>query len=97
MLESEFQANLVKELKTRFKGAMVLKNDEQYLQGIPDLTLLYRDRWAFLEVKKSLTEPYRPNQEYYIGKANTMSIGLMICPENKREMIDHIANEWGVS
>jgi hypothetical protein len=52
MLESKFQANLIKEIKTTFPGCVVLKNDSSYLQGIPDLSIFYKDKWAMLEVKK---------------------------------------------
>ena len=48
-LERDFQAKLIMELKVRFQGCMVLKNDSSYIQGIPDLLVLYKDRWATLE------------------------------------------------
>lgn len=61
-LERDFQAKLIKELKVMFKGCIIVKNDPNYIQGIPDLLILYNDRWAALEVKKisycsSSTEP----------------------------------------
>ena len=87
-LESKFQLALIKELKHHFPGCVVLKNDEQYLQGVPDLLLLWEDQWAMLEVKRSLKEPYRPNQEYYLDKLDKMSFAAMICPENKERIID---------
>lgn len=52
MIESKFQAELIKELKTIFPGCVVIKNDCNYIQGIPDLTVLYQDKWAVLECKK---------------------------------------------
>lgn len=94
-LENEFQGKLIAEIKRRFPGIIVLKNDEQYLNGIPDLTLLWQDRWAFLEVKRSLREDYEPLQEYYIKKANDMSFGSMICPENKVLVLDKLEVAWG--
>ena len=33
MLENKFQANLIKELKERFPGCIVMKNDPTYIQG----------------------------------------------------------------
>ena len=54
-LERDFQARLIKEIKQIFKGCIVMKNDSSYIQGIPDLLILYRDKWAALEVKKSAT------------------------------------------
>jgi hypothetical protein len=49
LLESEFQSELIKELKERFQGCIVVKNDANYIQGFPDLLVLYRNRWAALE------------------------------------------------
>ena len=64
MLESKFQANLVAELKRRFPGCIVMKNDANYIQGIPDILILYNDMWASLECKKlsliHISEPTRP-------------------------------------
>lgn len=88
--ESEFQKELCKELKQRFPGSIVLKNDSGYLQGIPDLTVLYKDKWAMLEVKKSKTAARQPNQEYYIDILNQMSFSKFIYPENKQEVLDEL-------
>lgn len=87
MLESRFQANLIKELKQRFPGCIVMKSDSGYLQGIPDLLVLYNDKWASLECKQSAGSKKQPNQEYYVGKMNEMSFSRFICPENKEEVL----------
>ena len=47
-LERDFQSKLIKEIKQRFPGCVVMKNDPNYIQGIPDLTILYNDRWLLL-------------------------------------------------
>lgn len=87
MLESRFQANLIKELKRLFPGCIVMKSDSGYLQGIPDLLVLYNDKWASLECKQSAVSKKQPNQEYYVGKMNEMSFSRFICPENKEEVL----------
>jgi len=79
----------------RFPGCFVLKNDEQYLQGIPDLTILYGKYWAMLEVKKSSKEPYRPNQEYYLQLLGEMSFTATIFPENEEEVLDALQSAFG--
>lgn len=86
-LESKFQRGLIKTLHNLFPGALVLKNDPNYIQGIPDLIILYGDRWAALEVKQSKNAPYRPNQEYYLDKMNSMSYSATIYPENAEEVL----------
>lgn len=86
--ENSFQSDLIKEIKQRFKGAMVLKNDADYIQGIPDLTILYNDRWANLECKRSQNESHRPNQDYYVELLNNMSFARFIFPENKEDVLN---------
>lgn len=90
MLESNFQGKLIKEIKERFPGCIVLKNDAQYMQGIPDLLILYNDRWASLETKKSETSTRRPNQEYYVEKMNGMSYSSFVYPENKEKVLNEL-------
>ena len=65
--ESEFQRNVKNRLRQQFEGCIVLKNDPTQQQGIPDLLVLYRDKWAALEVKKSSKAAHRPNQDLHGG------------------------------
>lgn len=90
MLENKFQSKLIKELKKEFPGCMVLKNDPTYIQGVPDLLVLYKNKWASLEVKRSATAKHQPNQDYYVDKMNEMSHSAFIYPENKDEVLDDL-------
>lgn len=95
MRESEFQAKLIRELKERFKGCIVMKNDSSYIQGIPDLLILHNDKWAALECKKDMKamrskSKHEPNQDHYVEKMNNMSFASFICPENKEEILNAI-------
>lgn len=94
-LEKDFQAKLIKELKRRFPGCIVMKNDSCYIQGIPDLVILYKDKWAALECKKSANAKRRPNQEYYVGLMDEMSFSRFICPENKEEVLNELQQTFG--
>ena len=94
MLESQFQAKLIKELKKRFPGCIVMKSDSGYLQGIRDLLILYNDKWASLECKQSAGEKRQPNQEYYVGKMDEMSFSRFICPENKEEVLHDLQQSF---
>lgn len=87
MLENEYQSQLIKELRDRFPGCIVLKNDTGYMQGIPDLLILFEDKWAALEVKSSEEAPYRPNQNYYISEMDDMSFAAFIYPEVEEEVL----------
>ena len=92
MLESKFQADLKKELKQKFNGCIVTKLDSGDIQGIPDLLILYKDKWATLECKKNEKASKRPNQQYYVNKMNEMSFSRFICPENKEEVLNDLQN-----
>lgn len=86
-LERDFQANFIKELKKMFPGCIVMKNDSSYIQGIPDLLILHKDKWASLEIKKDANATKRPNQEYYVEKMNEMSFSRFVHPDNKEEVL----------
>lgn len=90
MLENIFQAKLIRDLKDMFPGCIVMKNDSSYIQGIPDLLVLYGKKWASLEVKKSERASRQPNQEYYVGMMNEMSFSSFIYPENRDEVLDEL-------
>ena len=90
MKESKFQSDLKKELKRRFPGCMVLKNDANGIQGIPDLLILYKTKWASLECKQSKNAKHQPNQDYYVNEMNDMSFSRFIFPENKDEVLNDL-------
>lgn len=91
-LESGFQDKLIKDLKTIFPGCMVFKMDQ--IQGIPDLLVLYKDKWASLECKKFANARKRPNQEYYVDLMNKMSFSRIIYPENKAEVLHELQQSF---
>lgn len=94
MLESAYQAKLIKKLERRFPGCIILKNDSGYKQGIPDLLVLWKQRWALLEVKASADAPQQPNQEYYIGRGRELSFAAFIFPENEEEVLDELQRSF---
>lgn len=89
-LERDFQSKLIKRLKDEFEGCVVLKNDSSYIQGIPDLLVLFDDKWAMLECKRSSSASHRPNQEYYVDLLDKMSFSRFICPENEEEVLHEL-------
>lgn len=88
--ENQFQAQLIRDLKTVFPGCVVLKNDANYLQGFPDLLILHNDKWAALECKREKQAHRQPNQEYYVDKLSKMSYASFICPENRNEVLNEL-------
>ena len=91
-LESGFQDSLIQRLKNMFPGCMVFKMDQ--IQGLPDLLVLYRDKWASLECKKSANASKQPNQEYYVDMMNHMSFSRFVYPENKEEVLSELQSTF---
>lgn len=87
-LESEFQRKLIEDLQTMFPEALIYKNETK--QGFPDLTVLYKERWALLECKREENASHRPNQDYYVNLANQMSFSRFVYPENKQEVLNEL-------
>ncbi len=92
--ENAYQAHVIKVLRKLFPGCVILKNDPEYRQGIPDLTILFGDRWAMLEVKASEDSPCRPNQEWYVAQLNDMSFAAFIYPENEEVVLDGLQQSF---
>ena len=92
--ERDYQHELKIRIERRFPGCIVQKNDCEYIQGIPDLTILYGKHWAALETKRSENEPHRPNQDYYIDKMNEMSFASFIYPENEEEVLNEMERSF---
>lgn len=95
MLESTYQARLIKQIHKLLPGCIVLKNDPNYMQGFPDLTILYRARWGVLEVKPDASAEFQPNQEYYIDTLNGMSFGAVIYPEIEEDVLHDLQRSLG--
>lgn len=86
-LESDFQKDLMDEIRRLYPGCVIVKNDPNYLQGFPDWTIFYKDRWAVLEAKKSEDADIQPNQPYYVELLDRMSFSRFVYPENKEEVL----------
>lgn len=84
-LESGFQDGLIEDLHNLFPGCMTIKMDQ--FQGIPDLLVLYRDKWATLECKRGTQSAHQPNQDYYVNLMDEMSFSRFINKNNKEEVL----------
>lgn len=92
--ENAYQAQLIKRIYTRFPGCLVLKNDSALKQGIPDLTVLWRNTWAALEVKAEADAVHQPNQDFFVHKLNEMSFAAFIYPENEEAVLNELEQEF---
>lgn len=94
MREAEFQRKLITEIKDRFQDCVVIKNDADYIQGIPDITVFWENHWATLECKRSAKASHRPNQDYYVDKMNRMSFSAFVYPENMEDVLDDMERSF---
>jgi hypothetical protein len=97
MREATYQANLIKKLQKMFPGCFILKNDPSVNQGVPDLLILFKDKWAMLEVKQSETSPERPNQPYFVKLFNKMSFASFIHPKNEKQVLHDLQSTFGAN
>lgn len=95
MLENRFKTKLINELEDLFPGCFVLHMDPNEIQGIPDILILYKNKWAALEGKKNARASVRPNQEYYVDLMDRMSFAAFIYPENKNIVLDELCLYFG--
>lgn len=94
MKESGFQKSVKDEIENGFPGSIVIKTDPSLKNGIPDLIILYEDKWAALEVKRSKNAPHRPGQDYYIHRMNKMSFASFVYPENRKEVLNELQRSF---
>lgn len=88
--EGKFKRDLKKEIRSMLPGCIIMQLDPDEIQGIPDLLILYNDRWATLECKKNENAHHQPNQDYYVNLMNEMSFSSFIFPENKEAVLDEL-------
>lgn len=97
-LERDFQADFMHVmLPAMFPDCVVTKLNPNHIQGIPDVLLLWRDRWAIFEVKRRkprTSRDYRPNQEYYLELLDGMSFAACVYPENVEEVLDALQRSF---
>jgi hypothetical protein len=92
--ESKFQAEVVDDLREIFPGCIIFLPDPNYIQGIPDVLMLYGNSWAALECKISESAPQQPNQSWYVQEMNEMSFAAFIYPENKERILDDLQRSF---
>ena len=87
MTESEYQNKIIDKVQQLFPGCFILKNDSSYKPGIPDILILFQDRWAMLEIKIRKTAKRQANQDYYVDLLGEMSFAAFIYPDIEEEVL----------
>lgn len=94
-LEREFQPLLKDEIKRRLPGSVIIKQDPNAsFQGVPDLLVLFEDKWALLETKRGEKSARQPNQPHYIEKFGKMSFAAFVNPDNMDEVLDDLQSTF---
>ena len=91
ILENAYQVALKRKIKKLLPGCMILKNDPNDIQGIPDLQVITKKGYAMLETKASKTSKHRPNQDYYIEQFGDWALySSFIYPENEEAVLHEL-------
>lgn len=93
--EEKYKQKLVAKIRELFPSCYILNTDPRDLQGIPDLLILHKDRWAALEIKASEKAKRRPNQEFYVDDLNKLSYASFIFPENEERVLNELQSAFG--
>lgn len=88
--------SLITRLQDEFKGCIIVKNNPNWIQGIPDILVLYNDKWAALECKRNCRASHRPNQDYYVNRMDEMSFASFIFPENEEFVMNRLKKYFKV-
>lgn len=88
--ESTFQKKFLDRIRKEFPDCFIMKNDANYIQGVPDWIVLYDNKWVALEMKRSIKSPRQPNQEFYVEQLDSMSYAAFVYPENEDEVLEEI-------
>lgn len=87
-LESKFQADTIKFIRNELlPDCLLTKGNSASQQGIPDVFIVYYDKWAMLEFKRSARSVHQPNQDYFVELFNEWSFAAFIYPENAEEVL----------
>lgn len=92
MLESTFKTKIKNEIEEMLPGCIVVHLDPTEIQGIPDMLVLYENKWAALEGKQTINASHRPNQDYYVELMDHMSFATFVYPENKDRVLKELYN-----
>jgi hypothetical protein len=97
MKETAYQTELMKKIKALIPDSLVIRNDPRYIQGFPDLIVLYKNMWAALEVKVSSKASFQPNQQYFIKRLGAMSFASVINPDNEGEVLSELQRSFRIT
>lgn len=81
MLEKNFQATIVKYLKSKKCFTWKMQQNATTQSGVADIFFCKEQFYGFIEVKKSKTAKRRPGQKEFVDKMNEWSWAKIVWPE----------------
>ena len=93
--EGSFKSRFIKRIENEFPGCIVTKLEADYKEGLPDVLILHKNKWATLEAKKNKSEvtkprPNKKQQDYYVATMDKMSFSRYVYPENQEEVLNEL-------
>lgn len=93
MLEKDFQAKIIKWLKSKKCMVFKMQMNATTKAGTPDLMWCYKSSYGFIEVKRSSNAKFQPGQKEMIENLGKWTFAKVVFPENfdiVKEEIDKI-------
>lgn len=94
-METKLQTQIIKFLKA--EGAYVIKTKPGMGTpvGCPDIIFLYEGAWGAIEVKASVTSPWRPGQESTLRRLSGWSLfAYKAYPDNWPDIKDDLLRRF---
>jgi hypothetical protein len=89
MSEATFRTKFLKDVKDLSPDIIIEFADPQRRNGIPDVIIFYKKKFARIETKRSKNASKRLHQQYYIDYFNSQGIyAAFLTPENKEEVFN---------
>jgi hypothetical protein len=95
--ESAYRLDLCKRIEKLLPDCVILRLPPDQYQGIPDLLILFEDKWASLEVKMAKDSDKQPNQDFYVELFNNMSFASFIYPDIEEQVLQDLVEKMGAS
>lgn len=93
--ESAYRLDLCNRISTILPDCIIIKLPADQYQGIPDLLILFENKWAMLEVKMSENSVHEPNQDWYVEHCNEMSYASFIWPDIEDAILAELVEKLG--
>lgn len=89
-LEGPYKTYLRHRIEAELPGSIVIRAETGYIQGFPDLGILFDRNCGWLEAKTGPKAKLQPNQEYWVERLSGLCFASFIYPEIEEEVLNEL-------